>query len=133
MTVLSTRQDKPLLRAETAPTDQVQPEAVENALIVNGAFGWSGLYPLTEESAVRDGRAERHCNMYFVRLTASEVTRQKNPVVTDKTSYTLRYRGATYQNEEQCGVCVNRNCPANRNAHAQEGDWQAGVLVLPLA
>lgn len=132
MSLKSTRLDHPMLRAETVGTDQAQPESLANVLVVNGAFGWSGLYPLTEETAVRDGRAERHCNMYFVRLTASEVTRQKNPVVTEKTSYTLRYRGETYQNEDQCGVCANRNCPANRNPQAQAGDWPAGLLVLPL-
>lgn len=133
MSPKSTRQDHPLLRAETVATDQIQPETLENVLVVNGAFGWSGLYPLAEESAVREGRAERHCNMYFVRITASEVTREKNAVVTDKTGYTLRYRGGTFQNEEQCGVCVNRACPANRNPQALEGDWPAGLLVLPLS
>lgn len=132
MTLISTRLDHPLLSAETVTTDKAQPEHMDNVLLVNGAFGWSGLYPLAEASAVREGRAERHCNMYFVRITASEVTRQRSPVVTDKTSYVLRYRGETYRNEEQCGVCVNRNCPANRNAQAIEGDWTAGVLVLPL-
>ncbi len=133
MSLNSTRDAHPLLRAETVPTDKAQPETLENVLVVNGAFGWSGLYPLAEAGNVREGRAERHCNMYFVRLTASEVTREKNPIVTDKTSYTLRYRGATYQNEDQCGVCVNRNCPANRNPQALEGEWPAGLLVLPLA
>lgn len=132
MPLISTHLEQPLFHAETVPTDKAQPEHMENVLLVSGAFGWSGLYPLTEASTVKAGRAERHCNMYFVRLTASEVTRQRNPVVTDRTSYVLRYRGETYRNEEQCGVCVNRNCPANRNAAAVEGDWAAGMLVLPL-
>lgn len=132
MSLISTRDAQPLSRAETVATDKAQPETLDNVLVVNGAFGWSGLYPLSEEGSVHAGRAQRHCNMYFVRLTASEVTREKNPIVTDKTGYVLRYRGGTYQNEAQCGVCINRRCPANRNPQAEEGEWPAGLLVLPL-
>lgn len=132
MMLTSTRNGTPLQKAQTVPTSAVSGEEFDNVLLVQGAFGWSGLYPLDQPGSTHEARAERHCNMYFVRISASEVTREKNPVVTEKTSYTLKYRGETYVNESQCGVCINRNCPANCNAEAIEGEWPAGLLVLSL-
>lgn len=132
MLLTSIRNGTPLQKAETVSTSAISADEFDNALLVHGAFGWSGLYPLDQAGSTHEARAERHCNMYFVRISASEVTREKNPVVTEKTSYTLKYRGETYVNEAQCAVCINRNCPANRNPDALEGEWPAGLLVLSL-
>ena len=130
MSLTSTRQGEPLAAPVTIPTGGVSADDLDNVLVVEGAFGTTGLYPLAEHP--QDGLAVRHCNMYFVRLSASETTRARNPVVTDKTSYMLRYRGETYLNEAQCGVCLNQACPANRNPGASVGDRPAGTLILSL-
>lgn len=133
MTQMSTRDGHALALPTTVSTAGLDPETLDNVLVVQGAFGLSGLYPLAQEGQVREGNAERHCNMYFVRISASEATREKNPVVTDKTSYVLRYRGQAYVNEAMCGACINRDCPANRNPQAVEAGRLPGLLVLPLA
>lgn len=117
-------------QASTVPTPQVDCSTLDDTLIVHGAFGLSGLYPLDRPEVVQEARSVQHCNMYFVRLTASEATREKNPIVTDKTNYVLRFHGETYENEAMCGVCLNRNCPANRNPQAEGGTWTPGCLVL---
>ena len=120
-------------QALTVYPDQVDLETLDNTLIVHGAFGLSGLYPLDRPGAAQDGRSEQHCNMYFVRISASEMAREKNPVVIEKTSYLLRYHGKSFENEAMCSACLNSNCPANTNPGALEGDWKPGCLVLPLA
>jgi hypothetical protein len=132
MTLTSTRDGRPLNLPTTVSSAAIDPATLDNVLLVQGAFGLSGLYPLGQPEYVREGNAERHCNMYFVRISASEAAREKSPVVTDKTNYVLRYRGETYQNEAMCGACINRDCPANRNPQAVEAGRQPGLLVLPL-
>lgn len=119
-------------QASTVHTPQVDLEALDDTLIVHGAFGLSGLYPLDRPEAVQGALSVQHCNMYFVRLSASEAMREKNPIVTDKTSYVLRFRGETYENEAMCRVCLNRHCPVNQNPRAEEGTWTSGCLVLAL-
>lgn len=132
MTHNSTRDGLPLSLPTTVASASLDAETLDNVLLVQGAFGLTGLYPLSQPEYVREGNAERHCNMYFVRISASEATREKNPIVTEKTIYTLRYRGETFENEAMCGACINRDCPANRNPQAVEAARQPGLLVLPL-
>lgn len=132
MSISSSRQGEPLTIPVTVTTGDVSADELDNVLVVQGAFALTGLYPLAQAGYVEDDLAVRHCNMYFVRLSASEATREKNPVVTEKTSYTLRYRGVTYENEAQCTVCLNQACPANRNPRASVTDRPAGTLLLSL-
>ncbi|MBO9539647.1 hypothetical protein J7643_03540 [bacterium] len=132
MTLMSTRDGHSMTMPATVSSAGLEIEKLDNTLLVQGAFGMTGLYPLAQPEYVREGNAERHCNMYFVRISASEATREKNPVVTEKTTYVLRYQGESHQNEAMCGVCINRDCPANRNPQAVEAGRQPGLLVLPL-
>lgn len=133
MPLTSTYQAAPLAAPLTLPSDQVDLEALDNALVVQGAFGTSGVYPLDQAARTEDGRTLIHCSLYFIRLAPGEVARANNPVVIEKTTYALRHRGDTLRDEAICTRCENRQCPANQHPEAASEGLLPGKLVLSLA
>lgn len=121
----------PLADAATRPTDSVADEGLRDVLVVDGPFGYSGVYPLTLPEWVRDSVAVRHCNLYFVKLTASAALRERAPTVVEKTHYRLADGERLLRDAELCTACLNKGCPMNRNAEATVEE-PPGKLVLPL-
>ncbi len=121
----------PIAEAVTRPTDTVGDEGLCDVLVVDGPFGWSGIYPLTLPEFVRDGLAVRHCNLYFVKLTASPALKERAPTVVEKTHYRLADGDRLLRDADLCTVCLNQGCPMNRNPAATLAE-PPGKLVLPL-
>jgi len=121
----------PVATAETLATEKVADEGLRDVLVVDGPFGWSGAYPLTWPENVRDDFWVRHCNLYFVKLTASPALQERAPTVVEKTHYRLADGDVLLRDAQICTVCLNRGCPQNRNPSATVED-APGKLVLPL-
>ncbi len=117
--------------AVTRQTETVADEGLQDVLVVDGPFGYSGVYPLTLPETTRDGLCVRHCNLYFVKLTASLALQERAPTVVEKTHYRLADGKVLLRDSELCTTCLNKGCPQNRNAAASIED-APGKLILPL-
>lgn len=117
--------------ATTCLTESVPDEGLRDVLVVDGPFGYSGVYPLTLPEFVRDSLVVRHCNLYFVKLTASPALQERAPAVVEKTHYRLADGDRLLRDAELCTACLNKGCPMNRNPAATVEE-PPGKLVLPL-
>jgi hypothetical protein len=120
-----------IVAAETRATEKVPDDGLHDVLVVDGPFGLSGVYPLTLAETARDGLCVRHCNLYFVNLTASPALQERAPTVVEKTHYRLADGDRLLRDADLCTVCLNKGCPQNRNAGASAQD-APGKLILPL-
>ena len=121
----------PIAQAATRDTATVSDEGLRDVLVVDGPFGWSGIYPLTLPETTRDDLCIRHCNLYFVKLTASPALQERAPTVVARTHYRLAEGEHLLRDAELCTACLNRGCPMNRNSAATQEE-APGKLVLAL-
>ncbi|MBM3273992.1 MAG: hypothetical protein FJZ00_02480 [Candidatus Sericytochromatia bacterium] len=120
-----------IVASETRATEKIPEGDLHDVLVVDGPFGWSGVYPLTLAETARDGLCVRHCNLYFVKLTASPALQERAPTVVEKTHYRLADGDRLLRDAEVCTACLNKGCPQNRNARATAED-APGKLILSL-
>lgn len=120
-------ENRPIEAPESVRTENLQ--EAENAFVVLGPFGFSGIYPLTQPETQQNGMCRRHCSLYYIKLAANDIPARA--VVTDNTHYRLHYREQVLQDAEICTACLNRSCPPNQNPQADQ-DETAGVLLLAI-
>lgn len=124
-------QGAPIIEAVTLPTEAICGSQMADVLVVDGPFGWSGIYPLDLAETRCGDHCVRHCNLYFVKLNASPSLQQRAAAVVEKTHYRLAEGARVLVDAQLCTVCLNVGCPQNRNGVATV-DQVAGKLVLPL-
>ncbi|MBM3268938.1 MAG: hypothetical protein FJZ01_14970 [Candidatus Sericytochromatia bacterium] len=123
--------DQRVAEALTRQTETVPDEGLQDVLVVDGPFGYSGVYPLTLPETRRDDLCVRHCNLYFVKLAASPAIRERAATVVEKTHYRLADGTRLLRDEALCTACLNKGCPQNRNSAATHEDLP-GKLILAL-
>lgn len=121
-------EERPLEMPVTVRTETLQ--EAENAFVVTGPFGFTGVYPLTQPETQQDGLSRRHCSLYYIKLAANDLPARA--VVTDNTTYKLCYQEQVLKDAEICTVCKNRSCPPNQNPNA-DIDETAGVMLIPVS
>lgn len=127
-----TLDDQAVTEAHTRPTESIADAQLHDVLVVDGPFGWSGVYPLDLAQTRQDGLCVRHCNLYYLRFAIPAQVREKAAVVVDRTHYRLADGDVQATDEDLCARCLNRACPPNRNPAASVDTLPAGKLVLAL-
>ncbi len=132
MTRTPTVDDQPIDQSQTWKTESLTDARLHDVLVVDGPFGWSGVYPLDLDQTRQDGRCVRHCNLYYLHFAMPAHVRERAAVVVEKTHYRLADGEQLVVDDDLCTRCLNRACPPNRNPGADLQDIPAGKLVLAL-